>query len=110
MRRWFLSTPFAVEFEGSRPCVRPLRRPCYHKVEPASVLASVEVVGTRSFHHGSIISCSKSTKLILTLFQLGRDTFITMPVYHLTKLSGNRVNPIPTRLCHTIMVIKSILA
>ena len=85
MRRWFLSTPFAVEFEGSRPCVRPLRRPYYHKVEPASVLASVEVVGTRSFHHGSIISSSKSTKLILTLFQLGRDNF-----YHRDSISPDK--------------------
>ena len=85
MRRWFLSTPFAVEFEGSRPCVRPLRRPCYHKVEPASVLASVEVVGTRSFHHGSIISCSKSMKLIKPLFQLGRDKF-----YHCDSISPDK--------------------
>ena len=83
MRRWFLSTPFAVEFEGLRPCVRPLRRPCYHKVEPASVLASVEVVGTRSFHHWFYHFLFKKYKI--------------------------NINPFSSGLCRTIMVIKSIL-
>ena len=48
------------------------------------------------------VSISKVTKyhevmklLSLTLFQLGRDTFITVTVYHVTQSSWNRVNEVP---------------